>query len=169
MTLGFFAGQGLFPLLNVIIGSFLGMMTLDSFWFWVVRSKLAEKFKSWLEISSHYKTLETKIENLSGKNDVIVLLVSKILVGTRILVIAYISMRKLAYLKFLLFDGTATFLWAIILGYLGWLAGLGFYALSALKQGLTIIGLYLMAIIIIIYTGLWLIRRWVAKKQAPPP
>lgn len=164
MTLGFFAGQGTFSLINIIFGSFLGMMTLDSFWFLIMRSSITRGIRNRIKISDKYKNMESKIEKVSGKNDIAILLISKVLIGTRILVLAYISVRKLSFKKFLLYDGAATLAWAIILGYLGWFAGLGYYALSAAKYGLTIAGLYLAGAAITIYSIFWFSRKWISKK-----
>lgn len=164
MTLGFFAGQGAFHLVNIIFGSFLGMMTLDSFWFLIMRSPLTRSIRSKIEISDKYKKIESKIEKMSGKNDIAILLISKILIGTRILVLAYISVRKLSFKKFLIFDGSATLVWAIILGYLGWFAGLGYYALAAAKYGITVVGLYITIAGIIIYSVFYAVRRKVEGK-----
>lgn len=164
MTLGFFAGQGTFPLINIIFGSFLGMMTLDSFWFLIMRSPLTRGVRNRIKISDKYKKMESKIEKISSKNDIAILLISKILIGTRILVLAYISVRKLSFKKFLAFDGSATLVWAITLGYLGWFAGLGYYALAAAKYGLTVAGLYIIFATIIIYSVFYTVRRKVEAK-----
>ena len=163
LTLGFFAGQGTLPLLNIIIGSALGMITLDSFWFLIMRSPFTKKIKNRIEISEKYKKLESKIEMFSQKNDIAILLVSKILIGTRILALAYISIRKISFQKFILFDGSATLLWAIILGCLGWFSGLGFYTLSTVKHNVAFGSLYISITAIIIYSCFWLIRRWIIK------
>ena len=164
LTLGFFAGKGLFSLLGVIIGSFMGMMTLDSFWFLIMRSPLTRKIRSRIEISEKYKKLEAKIEKFSHRNDTAILFISKVLIGTRILVLAYISIRKISFRKFSLFDGAANLTWAIILGYLGWFAGLGFWALETAKYGVVIGGLYIVGATVTIYGSFWLIRKWIAKK-----
>lgn len=164
LTLGFFAGKGLFPLLGVISGSFLGMMTLDSFWFLVMRSGVTKKLRNRIEISQKYINLEARIEKFSHRNDIIILLISKILIGTRVLVLAYISIRKISFRKFALANGAANLTWAIILGYLGWFAGLGFWALETAKYGVVVGGLYLVGAAVTIYGSFWLIRKWLAKK-----
>lgn len=165
ITIAFFSGQGLFPLWHVIIGSFLGMILLDSFWFVVPNSRLANKLKNWGRSFDQYRNIEARIESISGKNDIIILLISKILVGTRILVLTYLGLRKISFGKFILYNSVATIIWAIILAYTGWLAGLGYYTMNSVYNTFTFATLFVGIIIGLFYTVLFLIRKWIEKKK----
>jgi membrane protein DedA with SNARE-associated domain len=165
LGLAFLAGQGFFPLPPVVVGSFLGMLALDAFWFAVPRSRWGERLKTKMRVSPYYQTIETRIEKLTHRSDILVLFVSKVLIGTRILILAYLSIRSISFWRFLLYDFAATALWAIILGALGWFAGLGYYnAAYVYDQALYGI-LGVAAAVALFYAALLLIRRWFTKTR----
>ena len=84
----------------IVIFSFIGMMTADSFWFLVSRSKLAIKLKNMKSITKQYKNLEESIEKLSHGKDILIIFLAKIMVGTRILLFIYMGGRKITFSKF---------------------------------------------------------------------
>lgn len=163
VLLAFISAQGYFPLWILLIFSFIGMLTLDSFWFLMTRTRYFEKLKKWLRISNKYKSIEKRIEKMTGGKDIFILLLSKILIGTRILIIIYLSARKLTYRKFIFYNSISTFIWAAILCGLGWLAGKGFYTLAQVEGGLKWAMVFLIGVIIIIYGVLRIIRIWLLK------
>jgi len=165
VAVAFFAGQDVFPLWQVILGSFFGMLALDAFWFAVPNSKLAQKLKNWGRNFERYRNIEARIESLSHHNDILILLISKILVGTRILILTYLGIRKMTFATFILYDSVATFIWAIMLGYAGWFAGLGYYTVTQAYDKLMAGGLYVAVVIALLYGLLWLVRRLIVKKQ----
>lgn len=164
VAVAFLAGQGLFPLWYVILGSFSGMLALDAFWFAAPNSRLAQKLKNWGRSFEKYRAVESRIESFSHHNDILILLISKILVGTRIFILTYLGLRKIAFSTFLLYDSIATFIWAIILGYTGWFAGLGYYTVTRAYNELVIAGLYVAATVALLYVLLWLVRRIIVKR-----
>jgi len=163
ILIAFLSAQGYFPLWAVIVFAFLGMIAIDSFWFLMTRSRWAEKIKQWNRKSINYKKLEARIEKLSHKNDIFILLISKILIGTRILILIYLSLRKLSFKKFFLYNSIPTFIWSVALGYIGWFAGKGFYSLQKVSDNLVITLFYIAIIIIIFYLLLNLIRKWLIQ------
>ncbi len=160
LLMAFFAGEGTLPLWGVIVGSFLGMLTLDVFWFWVPRSPWAERFKRYARVSPSYRSLEARIESLSHRNDIAILFISKVLIGTRILVLAYLSVRSISFKRFIAYNSIATLIWSLILGFAGWFAGLGFYALGGVENVFAGM-LYIAAFLGLVYTILWLIRQFI--------
>ncbi len=165
LGLSFLAGQGALPLWAIIPGSFLGMVLLDSFWFFFPRTRWGVKVKQKSRDNFvQYRKLEERIQTLSHKNDVIILLISKILLGTRILILIYLSMREITFWKFLRFNSIATGIWAIALGYIGWFAGLGYYSLAQATDDITIAGFYIAGAIALFYLMLLSIRKWVTKE-----
>ena len=162
-VLAFLAGQGIFPLWTIIAGSFFGMILLDSFWFMVPRSRWGERLKGKARVSDKYRALEQRVESLSHKNDIVILIISKILIGTRILILAYLSVRKISFIKFLAYNSIATLIWAIVLGYIGWFAGRGYYSLAHAQDQLFVGVLYVVGIAIAFYGILWIIRRWINR------
>jgi membrane protein DedA with SNARE-associated domain len=163
LILAFLAGQGIVPLPVVIIGTFLGMLTLDAFWFMAPRSRWGERVKKYARSSENYRALEARIESLAHHNDIVVLFISKVMVGTRILVLAYLSVRTITIRRFLMYDTVATLLWAIILGYIGYYAGIGYYSLAAAEHQLFVGALYTVGVLALFYAVLWFIRKWITK------
>lgn len=164
LFLSFLSVSDSFPLWGIIIGSFFGMLALDSFWFFVPRTTWLKKAMGRFSVNEKYKKLESRIESFSNRNDIFILFFSKVLVGTRILVLAYLSMRKISFTKFLVYDAIATFLWAVCLGYFGWFAGLGFYSLTEASHNFTIGVTYVVLVLTMFYGVLWCIRLWTEKK-----
>lgn len=164
LFLSFLSVPEAFSLWWIIIGSFFGMLALDAFWFFVPRTPILKKFKARFSVNEKYKKLELRLESFSNHSDIFILFFSKVLVGTRILVLAYLSMRKISFAKFLLYDAIATFLWAVCLGYSGWFAGLGFYSLPEVSHNLTTGAIYAVLVFSVFYGVLWCIRLWTEKK-----
>lgn len=164
ITIAFFSGIGIFPLWTIIIFSFFGMIVLDSIWFSIVRNRQFEKLKKNKKIFTKYQNLEKRIEKFSNKSDLIILFISKLLIGTRILIIIYISLRKMSFKKFLLVDSIPTFLWALTLGYLGWFAGRGYYSIKTITDNLMIGEIFLALFIALIYLLIIGMRKWILKK-----
>lgn len=162
--LAFLSVSEMFSIWWVILGSFLGMLTLDALWFFVPRVPWLRKVRARFAVSEKYKKLELRIESFSNRSDIFILFFSKVLVGTRILVLAYLSMRKISFAKFLLYDAIATFLWAVCLGYSGWFAGRGFYSLPEVSHDLTTGVVYGVLAIGAFYGILWVVRLWTEKK-----
>jgi len=165
LALAFLSGQDLIPLWIVIIGSFIGMLLLDIFWIIVPRLSWVKGLrKRGREVSKDYRAIEMRIESISNRNDIIILFISKVLIGTRILILAYLSVRNISFSRFLITDGIATFLWAVLLGYLGNLAGIGYYNLRVIYDNILIAALYIVGVAVVLYAVLWSIRRWLMRK-----
>lgn len=162
LGLAFLAGQGMFSLWGVILGSFLGMLILDVGWFMMLRFPPFEKLrKSWGSTSVRYQKMEARIETLAHRNDVLVLFISKLLIGTRVLILVYLSLRKISLVRFLTYDSIATFAWALALGYLGFASGRGY--INAMEDSGTLL-LQIMIIgslAVLSYVTILLFRRFV--------
>lgn len=164
LFMAFLSAQGILPISIVIVFSFLAMITLDSIWFFIVKTKGFNKLKNWQKISKQTIALEKRIERISSKQDIFILLISKILIGTRILIIVYLSMKKMSYRRFFAFNFLPTLLWAGILSLVGWLAGKGYYSLSSASHNLFIAGIVLLGVMVILSLISYLLKKWLLKK-----
>lgn len=165
LGLAFLAGQGYFPIVGIIAGSFVGMVLLDAFWFLAPRSRWGLRMKEKMRVSERYRTLERRIESLTHRSDIIILLISKVLIGTRILILAYLSIRTISFTRFLAYNSAATAVWAAILGVLGYFAGLGYYN-AAYVYNQAAYGVAGIALAVGAFYGtLFLIRRWISTKE----
>ena len=146
--------------LIVLFFSFLGMLFIDSVWFFLARSKLFNNFKNWKSISKHYKKIEEKIEKFTHGKDALVLLLAKLLAGTRIFIMLYLGGRKLSYKKFLYYDFLPTLIWAVLLVTIGLLAAKGFTSIIEIFQDIQIGITFLILCIFILYG----VQRWISTQ-----
>lgn len=158
--LAFISAHGPIHFSTVVIFSSLGLIVLDCFWYWAIKHPWFEaKYASRLKNINYYTKLEKKIENFSHSSDIITLLISKILVGSRILVLSYLSLRKIKFYKFLIYNSIATLLWALIICAFGWFAGKGYYNFARTYHEITTV---MLAIIVV--SGIFYIIQCNLKK-----
>lgn len=159
MTLAFLSYKGLFPLESVIICSFLGMMFTDIFWFLIVRSPVAKRFLRLQRVSEQQRRLEQRISSITQGKDMLILLVSKLLIGTRIFIILYISSAKITFKRFLFYNAPPTGLWAAFLGLFGWLAGAGTLNMFEIYNNYTVSSAIILLAVIVYYAGMRMMRK----------
>ena len=163
LTLGFFAGQGSLSLSNIILGSFVGIFIFDSASFLLVRSSWGERLRARGREWRHYRKLEQRLENIAHHNDIVILFLSKVMVGTRLLIIAYIGMRSISFWRFALYDSIASFIWAVILGGVGWYAGVGYFSVAQAEGVVTAISV--LAVVTAICVGIAWFVRWIITRK----
>lgn len=160
LTLAFLSARDIIPLWIVIIFGFLGTLTADCLWYFIVKYKVFLKIKNWKAISKRYKLLEKKIEKISLKNDFFILLIAKFLIGTWIITILYLSAKDLSLNKFIKIAIPAGLIWAVWLSTIGFLAGKGFYILLDLFKSIQIALVFLAFFAILFY----LLSNWISNK-----
>ncbi|HLD10535.1 MAG TPA: VTT domain-containing protein [Candidatus Nanoarchaeia archaeon] len=121
---GFLAAQGILEIPYVFVFSFLGTVISDSFWFYF--GKFIFLRKKQLIDHQKYNKLVKKIDKITKHKYFWALLFIKFLYGTRILTIVYLSIRRLNFWIFTLFNSLGTLLWLTVILTIGWLAGKGF-------------------------------------------
>ncbi len=126
--LSFLAKSGAVSVYIVFLFSFFGMLAIDSLWFFIPKTKLYKKVVSGKKISKQHRKIEKKLENLSRGNDILILMLSKIIIGTRILVIIFVSTKKMKYGKFLSVILLPNLIWTASLVLVGFLARGGYEA-----------------------------------------
>jgi membrane protein DedA with SNARE-associated domain len=138
LLMGFLSTKTISSIFIPIIFSSIGLILLDSFWYFSVRSKPVRYLKN-KYISKKILKHEQEFNKISNKKDQWILFISKFLFGTRALVIMYLSSKKnLTYLQFLKYDGIASTLWVSLLVTTGWFAGKGFFAITSAYKGIQI-------------------------------
>ena len=124
LTAAFLAGQGTWSIESVFWLSLAGTVISDSLWFFLGQTFF--KFtKRWEKYQDQYQTFLIKLEKITGQRPFLSLLFIKFLYGTRILTILYLSIRKVRYATFLLFNTVGTILWLSVMIFVGWLVGRG--------------------------------------------
>lgn len=165
LFVSFLAGQGFFYLPYIILFSFFAMILLDSFWFFFSKTRIFGKLKKWKKISKQYSSVQEHINKITAGKDMLLLLIAKFLIGTRILVILYLSSKDMPFSKFTKYNTPPTLIWAIFLGVSGWLAGRGFEIVWRLFNSIKIAISFLILIIILYYLMMKGINKWLMKKR----
>lgn len=157
VSLSFLAAQGLFPLPLFFGISFLGTLFSDSLWFFLGRTRLAEKIVDHRYATNTIVVIFEAIKKISRGNHLFAFIFAKFLVGTRIVVIFYVSKTKIAFKKFLQNDLPAIIIWLFVLGLIGYLSGLGFnYISGILKNVYAGIGFVVLILVVIAVLQIWM-------------
>lgn len=164
LPFAFLAGQGAFPLSMVILGSFMGMLASDAFWFFIPRTTWGQNLQAHGRANyAQYRQLEQRIERFSRGSDILILLLSKAMVGTRLLTVLYLSVRQLTFRRFIVLAAIANACWATLVALIGWFAGVGYYSLGSATNNLAVASFYITSVIIVVYVAVWLLRRVILK------
>lgn len=155
----FLAGQGIWSLWYVFILSYLGTLVADTLWF--LLGKTLFKLSSKIQISEHrYKPFLNYLESFIGHRTFLLLLIIKFLYGTRVLTIIYLSVRRVSFWPFMLYNSISTFLWLVIMVGIGWLAGKSIGNYISLVDNLG----YLMVVILMVFLLIKVLNLWIRKK-----
>jgi len=124
LTAAFLAGQGIWSLESVFWLSLVGTITSDSLWFFLGQTFFKFTYR-WERYRDKYQAFLMKLEKITGQKPFLALLFIKFLYGTRILTILYLSIRKVHYPTFFLFNTIGTVFWLLVMIFVGWLVGRG--------------------------------------------
>ena len=159
LAAAFLAAQGLWSAWTVFWLTFLGTLAADSLWF-LYGQKLLSIFHRW----ETYRCASTKflgvLEKITGARPHLALLFIKAVYGTRILTIIYLSIRRVNFLRFLIFDAIGTAWWLGVIVLFGFLAG---KSIEDLVPALDQLEYIVLAIVFVVV--LWrLILSWLSQK-----
>lgn len=121
LAAAFLAGHGWWSVYAVFFITFAGTMFSDSLWFYLGR-KLSRKSHEWEERQEKYRKLLAFLERMTSRRAFLALLFIKFLYGTRIITIMYLSIHRLRFRTFFLFNAIGTFLWLLVMVTIGWYA-----------------------------------------------
>jgi len=157
---GFAAQRGYLQLPWVILCAFIGSLTGDQLFFHLGRwhsQKILSKHPRWRErVDRAHHTLQRYRTPL--------ILGFRFIYGMRIITPFVIGMSRVSTGTFILLNATGAVLWAIVVGYLGYLFG---SAAEALIQDFRQYEIEAMGIIVLIGTLLWLIHLFRNRKHRP--
>jgi membrane protein DedA with SNARE-associated domain len=159
LSAAYLAGTKTWPLSTVFVWAFLGTMVADAAWFLLGGPAL-----NWLgkrpAFQKRYLQLQHGIQRLTGNRPFLTLLFFKFLYGTRILMILHMSVAKLPFWGFMLFNALGTLVWLAVMVAIGWLAGRGLVDLLPFVQGVEI----LVTGVIILLIFYKLLSKWIERK-----
>jgi membrane protein DedA with SNARE-associated domain len=157
ISLSFLAAQNIFPIVPFFIVGFLGTMTADILWFLLGKTKTAGKIVDHRYATYTISVIMEAIRKVSRGNHLLAFIFAKFLVGTRVVVILYVSKTNISLKHFILNDLVAIFIWLTTLTSIGFLSGLGFaYISHILKNIYAGIGFVILILLIIVMVQIWL-------------
>lgn len=166
ISLAFLVAQDVFPFTPFFIVSFLGTLSSDVLWFLLGKTKTVGKILAYRYAASTISVIFEAIHKVSRGNHLIAFIFAKFLIGTRIVVIFYVSKTSLALKNFISRDLAAIFIWLAVLTSIGYLSGLGFtYISRVLKNIYAGIGFIVFILLIIVIVQAKLKRMFINKQN----
>lgn len=159
ITAAFLSAQGLWSPINVFWLSLVGTIASDSLWF-IFGRRILLFFHRWEKYKEQSEKLLVTLERITGKRPFLSLLFIKFLYGTRILTIMYLSVRRMSFPTFAIFDTIGSALWLTAIISIGWLAGKSIVNLVPFLNKFGYALLFLIAIILIFrFATTWLTKK----------
>lgn len=156
LTLAFLSAQGILPIFPLMALSFLGTFSSDMLWFVIGRTTLAKRIISHRYASPTILIITQAVDRVSRGNRLVALILAKFLVGTRVVLIMYVSKTDLELRRFFRYDTVAVFLWLAVVIPIGFISGLGFTYLAEVFHNLYIAaGLILLVLFMIAIIQIW--------------
>jgi|GEM_PF-731926 len=157
LSLAFLAAHKLFSLPTFFVIGFLGTLFSDTLWFVLGKTKTAGKIVGHRYTAPTISAIIEAIHKISRGSHLLAFIFAKFLIGTRVVVILYVSKTNIAFKKFIFPDIIAILIWLGLLGSIGFLAGLGFsYFSSILKNIYAGIGFVILILIVVTLIQVWL-------------
>ena len=117
--------------------------------------------------TAKYQKVEETVVRISRNNDFLLLLLAKYIYGTRILTIFYVSLKELAFGKFLVYSSISAVCWIIPICTIGWLAGKGFEMVLTIFKNVQLAVTFLVVLVVLFYVIQRVIKRWLIQKRSP--
>jgi len=157
ISLSFLAAQNIFPLASFFIIGFFGTLSADTIWFLLGKTRTAGKIIDHRYATYTISVIMEAIRKISQGNHLLAFIFAKFLVGTRIVVILYVSKTNIAFKSFIFNDMVAILIWLTTLTSIGFLSGLGFaYISKILKSVYAGIGFVVLILLVIVMAQIWL-------------
>jgi membrane protein DedA with SNARE-associated domain len=164
ISLAFLSAQGVFTLPLFLGVSFLGTLFSDSLWFLLGRTKVAEKIVDHRYAVNTIVVIFEAVKKISRGSHLLAFIFAKFLIGTRIVVIFYVSKTRIILKKFLQNDIPAIIIWLFTLGLIGYLSGLGFNYISGILKNIYA-GIGFVVLILIVFTVLQIWMKKIFTKE----
>jgi len=163
-ALGFLAAQGVLHLFPLIVFSFLGTFSSDTLWFFLGRTVIFSRIISHRYAHKTVSVVAQAVERMSRGDRLWALIFAKFLVGTRVVLIMYVSKTELGLKKFLNYDAIAVLFWLAVVIPIGFISGLGFSYLAEIFHNLYVaIGFILLVVFIIVIIEVWIEKKFIKK------
>ncbi|MSU44858.1 hypothetical protein EXS45_01610 [Candidatus Nomurabacteria bacterium] len=165
-TLSFLSAQGILSPVALVMFSFLGTLSSDSFWFLLGKTNTAQKIISHRYAHSAVSTIAEVVRRVSRGSHLLALIFAKFLVGTRIVMLLYISKTEFLFNQFICYNAVATLLWLLVVVPIGFFSGLGFTYVAEIFHNLYAgVGFIFLVLIIIVLVQLWLKKIFIRMRN----
>ncbi len=159
IALSFLSAQGFLPFWPFLIVSFLGVLSSDSLWFFMGKTKMAERIFNHKYATATVIMITEAIHKVSRGNHLFALVFAKFLIGTRVVLILYVSKSNLSFKRFIVHDTVAIIVWLLVVVPIGFLSGLGFTYFSHILENIYAgIGFLILVLVLCIMMQMWLKR-----------
>jgi len=161
------SGQGLIHFWTIILFFSLGTISSDVMWFFIGRTRLAEKLISHKQLNKGYSRIE-RILTKYGRNDFLLLFIVKFIYGIRIIAIVYFSRERKRFDRFLCFNSIAVVAITVFVSFLGWMAGKGIRSYVDIYENFRSAIKIIVIVLVIFFILKSLINKWLLKKTTQP-
>jgi membrane protein DedA with SNARE-associated domain len=161
------SGQGLIHFWTIILFFSLGTISSDVMWFFIGRTRLAEKLISHKQLNKGYSRIE-RILTKYGRNDFLLLFIVKFIYGIRIIAIVYFSRERKRFGRFLCFNSIAVVAITVFVSFLGWMAGKGIRSYVDIYENFRSAIKIIVIVLVIFFVLKSLINKWLLKKTTQP-
>jgi len=145
------SGRGVVAFPLVLFFSILGAVFFDSLLFNLAESKFVTKLLANKRIAKREKKLEVVFNKYAGKNNFLLLLISKFLYGTRIITVSLLGRERVKFIHFVFYSVIANTVWFSVLVSAGWFAGRGIEsAIMILRSAQKGVALLVIAVIVVL-------------------
>ncbi len=166
ISLAFFSAQGVVSLLLLVVLSFLAVFLSDAVWFFLGRTAVAQRIILHRHISPTAIIIFEAVRRTSRGNHFIALVLAKLMPGTRILMIMYMSKSDIVFSKFALYNAVAILIWLLVIIPIGFISGAGFTYLADIFKNLYVsVGFVFLVVIIIITIHLWIKKQFTRSRN----
>ncbi len=166
ISFAFLSAQGVVSLLLLVVLSFIAVFFADAIWFFLGRTTVAQRIISHRHVSPTAVIIFEAIRRASRGNHFIALVLAKLMPGTRILMIMYMSKSDIVFRKFVLYNAVAILIWLLVIISIGFISGAGFTYLAEIFKNVYIsVGFVFVIIIIIIAIHLWIKKQFTRERN----
>lgn len=158
------AGQGLINLWTIILFCSLGTISSDVAWFFLGRSKFADKLISNSKMNAGYSKFE-RILTRYGRSDFLLLLVVKFIYGIRIITIIYFSRERRNFVRFLNYNSIAVIIITVFVAFIGWMAGKGISVYADFYDNFKMAMKFIVIFLVVFIILKSLVKRWLLKEN----
>ena len=166
IALSFLAAQGIFPAVPFIFTSFLGVLFSDCLYFFLGKTTFVRKLIEHRYAAGTIAAIMEAIERLSRGRHVAAFILAKFVIGTRAVIIMYVSKTGITFGYFLRHNLLAIMAWLTLVIAIGYLAGIGYsYVSGVLENVYAGVGFLFLVLIILIIVQTRLKRAFMKEER----